>query len=340
MESMELRTREIEETAIRINLIKAQAQRFMLSCAMEVGRELLHAKSLLPHGEWGDWLKQKVNYSKSTANNLMKIYEEFGSRQETFFEASPNLQALGDLSYTKAVALLGVGEDEREEILKEHSVEELSTREFDKIIKEKRQLEQEKKETEEKVRALQLKEAVANREKESLKKEKEDVMVTLNALKNELQEEKEKKIAAADAFKKDEELEEKITLMEAQGALNDKKLESKQEQITQLEQRLKELLENPIEVTAALVPNEEEIEKIRQEEREKAQKEVEDAAKKCSSLEKKMVLVGISTRLEKLQRDFWELKEAITAGEETGDLKKKLLAKVQGILLGMAEEMK
>jgi hypothetical protein len=51
--------------------------------SIEIGRKLTEAKSLLDHGEWGEWLENSVEYSKSTANNLMRIFDEYGSDQIT-----------------------------------------------------------------------------------------------------------------------------------------------------------------------------------------------------------------------------------------------------------------
>lgn len=38
---------------------------------IETGRDLIEAKTLLPHGEFGAWLKDNFNWSESTAQNFM-----------------------------------------------------------------------------------------------------------------------------------------------------------------------------------------------------------------------------------------------------------------------------
>lgn len=105
--------------------------------AVEIGRRLKEAKSMLPHGEWGTWLKNEVEFSQSTANNFMKIFDEYGSSQITIFGAIPNSQTLGNLPYSKALKLIAIPENEREEFVKEHNIENISTREMDKLIKER-----------------------------------------------------------------------------------------------------------------------------------------------------------------------------------------------------------
>lgn len=34
---------------------------------------------MIEHGAWGEWLEKSVDYSQRTAQNLMKIFEEYGS---------------------------------------------------------------------------------------------------------------------------------------------------------------------------------------------------------------------------------------------------------------------
>ncbi|MFF2794958.1 DUF3102 domain-containing protein [Lysinibacillus xylanilyticus] len=123
--------RSTDVIAAEINAIKFQTQTMMLQASAEIGKRLIEAKEQLPHGEWGKWLKENVEYSQSTANNLMQIHMEYSS----------NSQAFGSLSYSKAVALLGIDADDREVFIQENSVDEMSTRELKKVIKEKQKLE-------------------------------------------------------------------------------------------------------------------------------------------------------------------------------------------------------
>ncbi len=142
--SMELRQepRDIETVTGEIRTLVHQAQTMALVYAIEIGRRLYEAKSLLKHGEWGIWLSEKVEFSQSTANNMMKIFDEYGSQQITLFGAVANSQTLGNLPYTKALKLLALPADEREEFVENHDVESMSTREMDRLIKEKKAAEE------------------------------------------------------------------------------------------------------------------------------------------------------------------------------------------------------
>ena len=98
---------------------------------IEIGKRLIQAKELVPHGEWGRWLEEKVDISQWTANRFMKVAKEFS-----------NYGSINNLSQTKIFALLEVPKEERETFIEENPVEDLTTRELAKAIKEKKELEE------------------------------------------------------------------------------------------------------------------------------------------------------------------------------------------------------
>ncbi len=121
----------LEELAGRIRERDREDQQLanmMLAHAVEKGRWLTEAKGLVPHGEWGAWLKREVDYSQSRAQELMRLFQRYGDSQESLFE-SPKSKALGTLSVTQAICLLPLRDGpELEEFLKTHDVEHMSTR--------------------------------------------------------------------------------------------------------------------------------------------------------------------------------------------------------------------
>lgn len=129
--------RGIETVTSEICTIKRQMQLISLQCAIEIGRRLIEAKAMVPYGEWGTYLKEQVDFSQSTADNMMKLAKEYGSEQFTIFGAFSDSQTLGNLPYTKALKLLAVPFEERENFVKENDVEAMSTRELDKLLKER-----------------------------------------------------------------------------------------------------------------------------------------------------------------------------------------------------------
>ncbi len=129
--------RNIDVVTAEIKTICMQARSLALTYAIEVGRRLEEAKAMLPHGEWGTWLKERTEFSQSTANNLMRLYAEYGNEQIGFFGAEMNSQTLGKLTYTKALKLLALPEEDREAFVEDNDVENMSTRELDRVIKER-----------------------------------------------------------------------------------------------------------------------------------------------------------------------------------------------------------
>lgn len=174
--------RTVEAVTLEINTLKHQAQQMILGYAIEIGRRLVEVKAMLPHGQWGEYLKTQVSYSQSTANNLMQIFEEYGAAQQSMFGPEANSQALGNLSYTKALRLLAVPADEREAFVAEHHVEDMSTRELEAAIKARDEaLRQAEEDRAERAAAEQAREKIsqdmklANERVEQLSRELEDL---------------------------------------------------------------------------------------------------------------------------------------------------------------------
>lgn len=126
----QLAIRNADVIASEINFLTGQAQSMLISYIIEIGKRLTEAKALVPHGEWGLWLKNQVSYSQSTATNYMKIYEEYS-------DTLPNSQALANLTYSKAVALLAVEKEEREDFATSNDIDNKSSREIQRLIKER-----------------------------------------------------------------------------------------------------------------------------------------------------------------------------------------------------------
>lgn len=98
-----------------------------------IGHRLLEAKSVLKHGDWLPWLSERVDLSERAAQNFMRLAREWS-----------NPQALSDLGASKALALLAIPAEDREEfIAADHVVDggevkkvsEMTTRELDRAIK-------------------------------------------------------------------------------------------------------------------------------------------------------------------------------------------------------------
>lgn len=111
-----------------------EAKRAGGEAILTIGRGLIEAKALLPHGEWLRWLTERVEFSESTAQRFMRLAREWS-----------NPSALTDLGATKALQLLALPEAEREVFLsgthqvdgEEKTVVDMTSRELDRAIKER-----------------------------------------------------------------------------------------------------------------------------------------------------------------------------------------------------------
>ena len=128
--------RTVEVVTLEIRTLQRQGQQVVLGYAIEIGRRLEEVKAMLPHGRWGDYLKNEVAYSQSTAQNFMRIFREYGASQQSLFGGVANSQALGNLTYTKALQLLAIPDaEDRERFAIENDVEHMSVRELNEALK-------------------------------------------------------------------------------------------------------------------------------------------------------------------------------------------------------------
>lgn len=123
--------------AAEINTIKRRVQQTVIFASIEIGQKLTEAKSLVNHGEWSKWLEDNVEYSQSTANYLMQLYQEYGTGQVNLFDTWTNSQTFAKLSYSQHIALLALPFGERQQFAEENNVEDMSTRQLQQAIKER-----------------------------------------------------------------------------------------------------------------------------------------------------------------------------------------------------------
>lgn len=313
---------EVRDSAIiaaEINTIKNRAKREALLACIEIGQRLCEAKELVQHGQWEQWLEEKVEYSQSTANNLMRIFREYGDQQIDLFGSSKS-QTFENLSYSQAVALFSLPAEERADFVKENNAEEMSARQLQEAIKAKEKAEQAEKE------ALQAKEHMEQQVKfqklqfenaEAAKTEAEQKLAEeTERLKTELEE-----IKKAAASPSKEELKKIRSDLKAKIEADYKK---KEEQLT-LEKKTAE------EKTA-------EIEKEYQSQLKKMELDNQSILQKQQEAEKKLALTDPDTQkfavhFENFQRDFQGMSACISSlslngAEENAERLRSALDKV------------
>ncbi len=114
--------RDIETITAEIIQLKQDAGNAILG----IGQRLMEAKAMLPDGEWLLWLSDQVDFSPRTAQRFMRLAKEW-----------TDATALSHLGATKALTLLALPAEEREQFLTEHNVVDMTSRELERAIRER-----------------------------------------------------------------------------------------------------------------------------------------------------------------------------------------------------------
>ena len=239
-DTAEHREERIEELTGEIREYKQTAG----DAILEIGKRLKEAKGLLPHGEWLPWLNEKVEFSERTAQNFMRLADAYA-----------NPKTLADLGASKALQLLALNPIERDEFLaekhdvngQEKTVEEMSSRELEKALKERDEALAAKEAAEEKSAGIQTK------------------LDTALSVSNDLEKQR------AAAVGKTKELQEKLK------TARDKEKDAKAE-AENARRELEELKNKPVDVAVA-EPSEETLENLRRE----AEAEAEEKVRKANA---------------------------------------------------------
>lgn len=322
----------LQQLAVEIITFDRQAKITAVSCAIEIGERLLEAKDLVPHGGWGMWLKENVNYSQSTANNFMRLYKEYGNNQGSLFTTLTNSQTIMNLDVSKALALTVLPPEEREEFVAEHDVEQMSTRDLKEALQENRELKQQQqqlqKQLEEKDRQVketsaQLDTAITERQKMQEKLSEtvnqnagyeKSLQVKIDAAKKLEQEKKA-------AEEKRRESEQKVQQLQQQiDALKEQKLQPDQQIIGQLRAEAEKQVQQQFQ---------EQIEKLTQE-KERAEQKAQQAEEKNRQLERKASSVQ--------SRELIVFDEKFKAFQDNYNQLNTLIAKMEDATAGKVRE--
>lgn len=309
----------IDTLTTEILMLKQQTAQNII----EIGKRLITVKESLPHGEWGKWLKEKVDFTDRTAQRFMKVANEIS-----------NATALSDLPKSKVFALLDLPQEEREEFIQNNPVDEMTTRELQQAIREKKELEDKLKAAEVKIKKSADKVAKVESEKNKIKEKitsveakwKEDLVnreaeienlkIHIDKIKNQM--------TAAESSGNGEELEKlQLSLQEKENSIFEAN-----KKIEELEQKLKE---KPIEV----ISSPEVIEKV-PEEIEKELHELREKVKRGSGSDVSMVKFKV--QFDELVKNFKGLLETleILPGDE---VRGKYKAAVKGLINKMSENL-
>lgn len=262
------------------------AQRRGGEAILTIGRCLIEAKEMLPHGEWLPWLNEKVAYSERTAQNFMAVARRYS-----------NPQTLADLGMAKALALLALPDSERDEFVQDHNVIDMSARQLKQALKER----------DEARKAAEAAKADASAAEQARAKMAEDMRATQNLLES----------ARADA-------------------------DSAGSRARALEEKLRMLQEQPVEVAVETVVDPEALEKARAEAIAEMQAKLDKAKEAKAKADEKRKQAEASVEilkksLENMERN--EKKAALSSDKDVAQFEvlfnqgQELANKMRGLLL-------
>ena len=300
---------ELLRLSTEINTIKRQTATTIIQASIEIGGRLVQAKKLVGHGNWENWLSANVDYSQRTASNLIRIFEEYDTSEGKLF-GKDTTEVFAKLTTTQAIALLGIKDpDERAEFAENNDLSNMSTRELQEKI---RALNAEKEKAESardevgKIMSEELEKEKAA--KKDLKEKLADVAAKADyAIEDKKQAEEELRQARdkeselrRQINRLNEELQQRNIFDEQENARRDEEakaqIESLNDELTKAQERIKELLNAPIETaTMEVVPQEvkDEIEKLKKELEEERNKPTKAAEQTVKELRATEILKGI-----------------------------------------------
>lgn len=307
--------RDINTIASEIRYIQGDVQQYAAQGALKIGERLCEAKELLDHGEFLPWLKEEFGWTDRTAQKLMAVYREFGDSQKSLFGPGINTKTYSDLPVSKLYLLISVPESEREDFVRDNNIEEISVREMEKLIKEKKEAEENAREATEQLEEMNDKVAALQTELRQLRNEDEE-----NAERRAAEIEKargEGKAAADKAWAKEINTA-KLNIKEVEAAR--KKAEAELEEVRAEAEKLKS---SPAD-DAAL----KEIE-------EKYKEQLREAERKLKLSEPSMAIFKI--HFDAVQKEFAAMQECINKMEEETAVKMRTATTT--VLRKMLEEV-
>lgn len=97
-----------------------------LMMAVSAGRRLLVVKERLPHGEFGAWCDNNLDFSQSKANKMMQLAKRSSDENSIF----SNSYTCTNLSISKAFTLLSAPDDIAKEVIESEDINDMTVTEL------------------------------------------------------------------------------------------------------------------------------------------------------------------------------------------------------------------
>lgn len=183
----------LTQLAAEINAIKNHVRETVYIATCRIGEKLLLAKGAVGHGNWGQWLKDNVDYSERTAQNIITIYKNFNNKETKLFGTVPDAELLGKLNQSQLLALSSIKDEEkRTKFMEEHKEElpDMSKQELTKALAELKEAKETVAKKDSEVKALQRDLSRADKQHEAMAQEVEKYQNLFEDTKNQLEEAK------------------------------------------------------------------------------------------------------------------------------------------------------
>lgn len=289
-----------------IKIIEQHVTKTAIEGAIQIGERLQEAKELAGHGNFGQWCQENLNYSQDTAQKFMKLAREYGGQNNVL----ANTAMSRNFSISNALSLLKVPEEDREQFVEEHQVEDMTNKELEEEIR-------------------QLNEEKASRER------------TIEVLNNSMRNEAEKLLQAQHEI---EDLKRQLddASVEAVDPKEVEKLKAKLEKTEAALEKEKEKLKKEKDDRQAAIDKE--LKAAGDAMQEQAKKSIESLQKEVDRLKRREQKTGNETLLkfkilvDQLQDVFRQAGECILA-EEDQDKANKMNAALRQVLQSMEEDL-
>ena len=183
----------LTQLAAEINAIKNHVRETVYIATCRIGEKLLLAKGAVGHGNWGRWLKDNVDYSERTAQNIITIYKNFNNKETKLFGTVPDTELLGKLNQSQLLALSSIKDEEkRAEFMEEHKEElpDMSKQELAKALAELKEAKEAVAKKDAETKALQRDLSRADKQHEAMAQEVEKYQNLFEDTKSQLEEAK------------------------------------------------------------------------------------------------------------------------------------------------------
>ena len=271
--NVEARTKETVIAEVKATI--SQVNQTALIGSIKIGNCFNELKELVPRGKWYQYIEENIGYSAKKVERFMKISAEYGDENTPLGSLFSKTTLMSDLSYTKALSLIAIPDEEVKTFVENNDISALNVKEL-----------------EEKIRAMKILTETLEENNENIKAKLEEITEEKARLEKKIEESEEELLNLETSSTSDESVKE---LREKQEEID--KLLASLDKSKQAEEKLKVKLNDAITIA------ERKAEEIKREAIEEAQVKIEEA-KSEGRKEAEAELAKANANIEKLSKEI------------------------------------